>query len=254
MTDFTVIIPARYASTRLPGKPLLDIAGKPMVQHVYHRAQESNASEIYVATDDGKIEEAVKQFGGQCIMTSSNHPSGTDRLAECARILGLDDDHIIVNVQGDEPLLPAELINLVAENLAHQTEAGIATLCEKIHDRGALFNPNVVKVVKNEAGMAMYFSRAPIPWARDFFAENTEGLAPSMDCYRHIGIYAYRVGFLRSYVNWGTSPIETIEALEQLRALWHGVSIHVDVVKKTPPAGVDTPEDLERVRAILAKH
>ncbi len=253
MTEFTVIIPARYASTRLPGKPLLDIAGKPMVQHVYHRAQESKASEIYVATDSESIAEAVKGFGGQCLMTSPNHPSGTDRLAECARMLGLDDDHIIVNVQGDEPLLPAELINLVAENLAHQADAGIATLCEKIHDRDALFNPNVVKVVTNEAGMAMYFSRAPIPWARDFFAENAQGLAPAMDCYRHIGIYAYRVGFLRSYVDWGTSPIEIIEALEQLRALWHGVSIHVDVVKKTPPAGVDTPEDLERVRAILAK-
>ncbi|WP_020408751.1 3-deoxy-manno-octulosonate cytidylyltransferase [Hahella ganghwensis] len=253
MVEFTVIIPSRYASTRLPGKPLQDIAGKPMVQHVYHRAEESRASSIYVATDDHRIEAAVTAFGGGCLMTSANHPSGTDRLAECAALLELDDDHIIVNVQGDEPLLPADLINLVAENLASHSDAGIATLCEKIHDRETLFNPNVVKVVKDEAGMAMYFSRAPIPWARDFFAENSSGLDQSVDFYRHIGIYAYRVGFLRSYVNWGTSPIEVIEALEQLRALWHGVSIHVGVVTQSPPAGVDTPEDLQRVRSLLMK-
>ena len=252
MLSFTVIIPSRYASTRLPGKPLLDIAGKPMVQHVYERAGESAAANIYVATDDERISSAVTGFGGQYLLTSSQHPSGTDRLAECAKILALDDDHIIVNVQGDEPLLPAELINMVAENLAHHTDAGMATLCERIHDRSALMNPNVVKVVKNEAGMALYFSRAPIPWARDFFADNKEGLPSGADFFRHIGIYAYRVGFLRSYVSWGVSPLETIEALEQLRALWHGVNIHVDVVRQAPPAGVDTQEDLDRVRAVLA--
>ncbi len=252
MLPFTVIIPSRYASTRLPGKPLLDIGGKPMVQHVYERAGESAATEIFVATDDDRIKSAVSDFDGQCLLTSTQHPSGTDRLAECARLLELDDDHIIVNVQGDEPLLPAELINLVAGNLSHHSDAGIATLCERIHDRAALLNPNVVKVVKNEAGMALYFSRAPIPWARDFFADSKEGLPPGADFFRHIGIYAYRVGFLRSYVDWGVCPLETVEALEQLRALWHGVDIHVDVVRQAPPAGVDTPEDLERVRAVLA--
>ncbi len=251
MTDFTVIIPARYASTRLPGKPLLDIAGKPMVQHVVERARESAATAIYVATDDQRIATACEQAGIAYLMTAATHPSGTDRLAECAQILDLDDEQIIVNVQGDEPLLPPKLVDLVATNLALHPEAGIATLCEKIHDRATLMNPNAVKVVKDEAGLALYFSRAPIPWARDFFAENAETLPETYDYYRHIGIYAYRVGFLRDFVNWGSCMLEKIEALEQLRAMWHGVAIHVDVVSQAPPPGVDTPEDLELVRQLL---
>jgi 3-deoxy-manno-octulosonate cytidylyltransferase (CMP-KDO synthetase) len=251
MSGFTVIIPARFASTRLPGKPLLDIGGKPMIQHVFERASESQAGAIHVATDDQRICEALASKNIPCLMTSSEHPSGTDRLAECAVLLDLDDDHIVVNVQGDEPLIPAELINQVAENLANHPEAGIATLCEKIHDRGTLTNPNAVKVIKNEAGMALYFSRAPIPWARDYFAQYAQGMPAAYDYYRHIGIYAYRVGFLHDYVNWGSCMLEKIEALEQLRAMWHGVQIHVHVVTEAPPPGVDTEQDLERVRKIL---
>ena len=251
MSPYTVIIPARYASTRLPGKPLLDIGGKPMVEHVFRRAQKSKATSIYVATDDLRINGVLEGGSIPCLMTSPNHPSGTDRLAECAEQLDLDDDQILVNVQGDEPLIPPELIDRVAKNLASNPEAGIATLCEKIHDRATLNNPNAVKVIKNEAGMALYFSRAPIPWARDFFAQNPQGLPETYDYYRHIGIYAYRVGFLHDYVNWGSCMLEKIEALEQLRAMWHGVQIHVDVVTKAPPPGVDTQEDLDRVREIL---
>ncbi|ABC29492.1 3-deoxy-D-manno-octulosonate cytidylyltransferase [Hahella chejuensis KCTC 2396] len=253
MSAFTIIIPARYGSSRLPGKPLLDIAGKPMIAHVYDRARESLAKRIYVATDDARIAEAVEGFGGSVLMTRADHPSGTDRLAECADTLELDDDEIVVNVQGDEPMLPAELISQVANNLAANPQAGIATLCERIHDRETLFNPNAVKVVKNEAGMALYFSRAPIPWARDYFADADAGLPPTYDFYRHIGIYAYRVGFLRDYVTWGSCPLEGIESLEQLRAMWRGVPIHVDVAAKAPPAGVDTEADLQRVRAVMAK-
>lgn len=251
MTRFTVIIPARYASSRLPGKPLVPIAGKPMIRLVVDRANESNAASIYVATDDDRISEVLQAADIPCLMTSAQHPSGTDRLAECASQLDLDDDDIVVNVQGDEPLIPAALINQVAENLASYPEAGIATLCEKIHDRDTLMNPNVVKVVKDEAGMALYFSRAPIPWARDFFVHNRVGLPETDDYYRHIGIYAYRVGFLHDYVNWGSCMLEKIEALEQLRALWHGVKIHVHVVTEAPPPGIDTEADLERVRKML---
>lgn len=255
--SFSVIIPARYASTRLPGKPLQDIHGKPMVQHVFERAMESQAARCHVATDDQRIFDAVVGFGGNALMTLSSHPSGTDRLAECANQLELDDSDIIVNVQGDEPLLPADLINLVADNLARNEGAGIATLAERIHDSATLFNPNAVKVVMDEAGMALYFSRAPIPWARDHFAKDgfsagDQGFPDNFDYYRHIGIYAYRVGFLRDYVSWGASMLEQIESLEQLRALWHGVKIHVGVVKQAPPPGVDTPEDLETVRKMLA--
>lgn len=251
MSPFTVVIPARYASTRLPGKPLLDIGGKPMIQHVFERAAESLASNIYVATDDGRVGKVLAEAGIPWLMTSSKHPSGTDRLAECAVQLDLDDEQIVVNVQGDEPLIPAELINQVADNLAMHPQAGMATLCEKIHSRDTLMNPNVVKVVKDEAGMALYFSRAPIPWARDYFAQASEGLPEAFDYYRHIGIYAYRVGFLRDYVNWGSCMLEKTESLEQLRAILHGVGIHVHVVTTTPPPGVDTEADLERVRRIL---
>jgi len=251
MVNFTAVIPARYASSRLPAKPLLDIEGSTMIQHVFNRAAESNAEHIYVATDDQRIAKVLEKVSIPYLMTSVDHPSGTDRLAECARLLDLDDDRIIVNVQGDEPLLPPALINQVAENLAMHPDAGISTLCEKIHDRATLMNPNAVKVIMNEAGMALYFSRAPVPWAREHFAGQSSGLPETYDYYRHIGIYAYKVGFLHDYVNWGSCMLEKIECLEQLRAMWHGVPIHVQVVTEAPPPGVDTPEDLERVRGII---
>lgn len=249
---FSVVIPARYASTRLPGKPLLDIAGKPMIQHVYERACDSDAAEVVIATDDPRIFQAAEGFGAKAVMTAATHNSGTDRLEEVASQLGYSDDHIVVNVQGDEPLIPADLINQVAHNLAAETEASIATLCERIHDRASVFNPNVVKVVFDHKGMAHYFSRATIPWARDAFAAGQpETLPADVHWYRHIGIYAYRVSLLKAFVQWAPAPLEVTESLEQLRALWNGARIHVAEAGVTPAPGVDTEADLERVRAIL---
>ncbi|MFE8071644.1 3-deoxy-manno-octulosonate cytidylyltransferase [Marinobacteraceae bacterium S3BR75-40.1] len=249
---FTVIIPARYASTRLPGKPLLEIAGKPMIQHVFERASESDAGEVVVATDNQSIMDTVESFGARALMTREDHASGTDRLEEVVTQLGMPHDAIVVNVQGDEPLIPPALINQVARNLEAHPEASIATLCDTISDIEAVFNPNVVKVVFDQKGMAHYFSRAPIPWARDAFADGQpQALPEGTAYYRHIGIYAYRVGFLKEYVTWSASPLESAESLEQLRALWKGHAIHVDITRETPPAGVDTQADLERVRAHL---
>jgi 3-deoxy-manno-octulosonate cytidylyltransferase (CMP-KDO synthetase) len=257
---FSVVIPARYASTRLPGKPLLDIVGKPMIQHVYERAMESEAKQVVIATDDDRIRIAAEAFGARVVMTSPDHPSGTDRLEEVVSKLGYYLDDIVVNVQGDEPLIPARIINQVAHNLAAETEASIATLCEQVTDINTVFNPNVVKVIFDQQGMASYFSRAPIPWARDYFSDVSGGQGQALPdpivlkkvhFYRHIGIYAYRVKLLKSYVKWPVSPLEKAESLEQLRALWHGEKIHVDVVDETPPAGVDTQLDLDRVRAYL---
>lgn len=249
--SFHVIIPARYSSTRLPGKPLLDIAGKPMVRHVYEKSQQSQAEHVIVATDDERIYKAVDAFGADVVMTLDSHPSGTDRLQEVAQKLNLGDEAIIVNVQGDEPLIPPVLIDQVAKNLADHPEAGVATLCERLHDLESVLNPNVVKVVFDHQGFANYFSRAPIPWSRDTFTENEKRLSDKAEYYRHIGIYAYRVGFLRDYVSWSPSMTEQVESLEQLRALEHGVKIHVDVAQIVPPGGVDTPEDLERVRGMF---
>ncbi|PCJ20183.1 MAG: 3-deoxy-manno-octulosonate cytidylyltransferase [Gammaproteobacteria bacterium] len=250
MNDFVVVIPARYGSTRLPGKPLLDIAGKPMVQHVYERASESAAQQVLVATDDERIVEAVKSFGGEVMMTAADHVSGTDRLAEVARNLGLGNSDIVVGVQGDEPLIPPAIINQVAENLAKHSEASIATLQEKIEDLETLNNPNVVKVVRDLKNMALYFSRAPIPYARDEFAE--QRFPTDSDYFRHVGMYAYRVEFLNLYSAWAPCELEQLEKLEQLRALWQGHKIHVETALQLPGAGVDTPEDLQRVRDILA--
>lgn len=251
MTEFHVVIPARYASTRLPGKPLVDIAGKPMIQHVYERTQESMASQVLVATDDTRIVEAVEGFGGKVCLTRADHPSGTDRLAEVATMLGLADDDIMVNVQGDEPLIPAAAINQVAANLAQFPEAGIATLCEPIVDVATFLDPNVVKVCRSSDNLAHYFSRAPIPWPRDHFQKDRNSLPEGFAAFRHIGIYAYRVGFLHRYVTWSPAVLETTECLEQLRALWNGVKIHVEEACVAIPAGVDTPHDLDKVRAIL---
>ncbi|AEF22849.1 3-deoxy-manno-octulosonate cytidylyltransferase [Pseudomonas fulva] len=248
---FTVVIPARYASTRLPGKPLQDIAGKPMVQHVWEQACKSGATQVVVATDDARIVEACKGFGAEVLLTRVDHNSGTDRLAEVAAALGLAADAIVVNVQGDEPLVPPSIIDQVAANLAGNPQAGIATLAEPIEDVAALFNPNVVKVASDLNGLALTFSRAPLPWARDAFAADRDALPAGVPYRRHIGIYAYRTGFLQDFVAWGPCWLENTECLEQLRALWHGVRIHVADALEAPPAGVDTQEDLDRVRRLL---
>ena len=250
--SFAVLIPARYASTRLPGKPLSDIAGKPMVVRVAERAHASGAQRVIIATDDERIRDAASQHGIDAILTRSDHPTGTDRLAEAAVQLKLDDRAIVVNVQGDEPLLEPSLIKGVAEELRSHADASIATACHVIEDPTEAFNPNVVKVVLDHAGYALYFSRATIPWARDAFASGREKVPRGLPLYRHYGLYAYRVGFLRHYPSLAPAQIERFEALEQLRALWHGYRIAVRITVGTPAPGVDTQEDLERVRALYA--
>lgn len=250
--NFTVVIPARYASTRLPAKPLKEIAGKPMIQHVYERACESLAAKVIIATDDVRIESVVKKFGAEVCMTSVNHASGTDRLQEVVKKLGLNDDEIVVNVQGDEPLIPAKVINQVAQNLAAMNEASMATLSEPIHSLFDFRNPNVVKVVADVNGRALYFSRAPIPWARDHFANvDVNELPANFIAQRHIGIYAYRVGLLHKFVTWSPAPLEKIESLEQLRVIWNGQVIHIAEALVQVPGGVDTEEDLQRVKLFL---
>lgn len=246
---FTVVIPARYQSTRLPGKPLADICGKPMVQRVYEQALQAGAERVVVATDDVRVQQAVKAFGGEVCMTSPDHESGTERLAEVVQKLRIDASHIIVNVQGDEPLIPPAIIAQVADNLAI-SHTPMATLAVEITDEAEIFNPNVVKVVTDQDGYALYFSRAAIPWDRDHFATGSKTVAQPL--LRHIGIYAYRAGFINTYVNWAPSALEKIESLEQLRVLWYGEKIHVDVAQEAPAAGVDTPEDLEAVRRIVS--
>jgi 3-deoxy-manno-octulosonate cytidylyltransferase (CMP-KDO synthetase) len=240
--NFHVIIPARYASTRFPGKPLAEIAGKPMVVHVCERAAKSGAAAVHVATDDRRIADAVRRHGYRAIMTRAGHASGTDRLAEAAKKLKLGDASIVVNVQGDEPLIAPSLIRKVGVLLEKKREASVSTACHAIHDPGAAVNPNVVKVVLDAEGYALYFSRAPIPYPRE----------PGAPYYRHAGIYAYRVSFLKKYSRLRPSPLEKAEALEQLRVLWHGHRIAVAVSATEIPPGVDTPQDLEAVRKILA--
>ncbi len=249
---FTVLIPARYTSTRLPGKPLADIGGKPMVVRVAERAAASGASRVVVATDDARVRDAVVAHGFDACLTRADHPTGTDRLAEAARLLGLPPEAIVVNVQGDEPLLEPALIRRMAELLAAHPDAAIATACHPIDAVAEAFAPNVVKVVLDRNGYALYFSRATIPWARDAFAATRERLPDDLPIYRHYGLYAYRASFLARFPALEGAPIEHFEALEQLRALWHGFRIVVEVTHGTPAPGVDTPEDLERVRAILA--
>lgn len=249
MSGFRVIIPARFASTRLPGKPLLMLDDKPMIQHVIARALESNADEVLVATDDTRIAEAVKDMPVSVCMTAAHHATGTDRLAEVVAQHQWPDDSIIVNLQGDEPEMPAALLLQVFEALQQHPQAALATLCTPIRDAGELFDPNVVKVVMTAAGFASYFSRAVIPWHRDWFAtRGTPSLPDSSPCYRHLGIYAYRAGFLRRFASWQQAPTEQAESLEQLRALWHGEQIHVSVASCLPPVGIDTAADLARVR------
>lgn len=250
MSEFRVIIPARFASTRLPGKPLLDIGGKTMIQRVYEQACKSNAVDVVVATDDARIEAAAQAFGANVVMTSSQHESGTDRLQEVVSKLGLADTDIVVNVQGDEPLIPPQVIDQVARNLAG-SQAGISTLSEIIDDPEFVFDPNIVKVVCDARGYALYFSRAPIPWCRATYQAGRGELPTIMPVQRHIGIYGYRVSLLHDFVKWGPCALEKTESLEQLRAMWHGVRIHVEPALQTPPPGVDTQDDLDRVRRHL---
>jgi 3-deoxy-manno-octulosonate cytidylyltransferase (CMP-KDO synthetase) len=250
--SFSVVIPARYSSSRLPGKPLKDIAGKPMIQHVYERALESEAKEVIIATDDIRIQEVAEAFGARVCMTNPDHASGTDRLQEVVSQLNYYADDIVVNVQGDEPLIPPRVINQVAHNLSAEKDASIATLYEPIESIEDVFNPNIVQVVTDKNDFALYFSRAPIPYARDAFAKSKETMPEGVTFKRHIGIYAYRVNLLNSFVKWDEAPIETTECLEQLRALWNGERIHVALADEIPPGGVDTEEDLERVRAYFA--
>jgi 3-deoxy-manno-octulosonate cytidylyltransferase (CMP-KDO synthetase) len=250
--SFHVVVPARYASTRLPGKPLADIAGKPMVVHVVEAALRSAATDVCVATDDQRVRVAVEAHGHRVVMTRVDHASGTDRIAEVVDAMGWRDEELVVNVQGDEPLIEPALIDAVADALgkvSHGSTPSMSTAAHPLTSAADFFNPNVVKVVCDWVGRAMYFSRAPMPWARDAFAADRSQLPGNLGALRHIGIYGYRAGFLREYGRLAPSPIEGIEALEQLRVLWHGHEIHVAVFDHPPQPGVDTPEDLERLRA-----
>lgn len=245
---FTVIVPARYASSRFPGKPLADLGGRPMVARVCERAAKSGAAAVHVATDDERIAAAVREHGHSALMTRADHVSGTDRIAEAARILKLKDADVVVNVQGDEPLISPQLISQVAGALEKQPEASVATACHAIHDEASLINPNVVKVALDAKGYALYFSRSQIPYPREGIHEaRQKGGA----WYRHAGIYAYRVGFLSRFSALQESPLEKTEALEQLRVLWHGYRIAVVISETEIPPGVDTPQDLEAVRRML---
>lgn len=254
MSEFFAVIPARFASTRLPGKPLADIHGKPMVVRVAERAQASGAAGIWVATDHDGVAAAVAEQGYRAVMTSPDCASGTDRLAEVASQLGWADDVVVVNVQGDEPLIDPVLIRATAQALFDHPAASMATVSHRIHDPAEAFNPNVVKVVTDKDGYALYFSRAPIPWARDDWADAGERdkLPPTLPLQRHIGLYAYRVGFLKAYPGLSRPEIEVFESLEQLRALWHGYRIMVIESAHPIAPGVDTQDDLEKVRALLA--
>jgi 3-deoxy-manno-octulosonate cytidylyltransferase (CMP-KDO synthetase) len=246
---FKVVIPARYASTRLPGKPLVDIAGKPMIQHVYERARESGAEEVIIATDDERVARAARAADALVCMTSPEHSSGTERVEEVVGALGAPDDAIVVNVQGDEPMLPAGLIDQVAANLAANESADMATLAEPLADEAQMHDPSVVKVVFDNDGFALYFSRAPIPWCRD----ETDAPSGAASHHRHVGIYAYRAGFLHRNARRARCELERVEQLEQLRAIYTGARIHVQVVDCDTGPKVDTPEDLAQVRDLFAR-
>lgn len=250
MVDFHVVIPARHASTRLPGKPLLHIAGKPMVVRVAEQAAMSGAQQIWIATDHHAIANVVHEHGFKACITRDNHVSGTDRIAEVVERQGWPDECIVVNVQGDEPMMPPALIRAVAQHLHDHPECAIATACHAIDDEAAMKNPNIVKTVLDINGNALYFSRAPIPYPRDAFAAG-EGLPTQLPVLRHIGIYAYRASFLRAYGQLSPALIEQYESLEQLRALFHGYKIGVVIADEAPPGGVDTEQDLQATRDIF---
>ena len=242
-----IIIPARLQSTRLKYKLLLDLAGKPIIQHVYEKAQACGFDQVVIATDSDKIKEVAEKFGANVCMTSTTHQSGTDRLAEAVEKLLIDENDVIVNIQGDEPLIPVENVIQAAKLLLSKPEAVMSTLCEKIVDITEIHDSNCVKVVMNKNGFALYFSRAPIPWQRDVFDKGNANLG---DHYRHIGLYAYRVGFLKAYTQMQKSPLEQIESLEQLRVLWHDQKIAITEAKSKTPPGIDTIADLEKVKKL----
>lgn len=250
ISSMHIIIPARYASTRLPGKPLVDVSGRPLIQRVYDCAVKSGASQVIIATDDERVRQAAENFGARAVMTSARHRSGTDRLAEAIEKLDIGADEIVVNLQGDEPLMPPKLIREVADKLVSHEDAEMATACHAIDDRETLINPHVVKVVLDAKGCALYFSRAAIPWPRELMAGKGGGV---IRAFRHVGLYAYRAGFVRRYASWPACPPEEAEQLEQLRVLWHGERIVVHETHLLPGAGVDTPEDLERVRKLFSQ-
>lgn len=250
---FHIIIPARYASTRLPGKPLRQLAGKPILQHVYEQARKSRADSVIVATDDERIKQAAENFGAEVCMTATHHVSGTERLAEVIDHKGFKEDEIILNLQGDEPLMPPACLDQVAAVLINNTDCKMASLCEPIATAQDLFDPNVVKVVLNKNRHAIYFSRAPVPWHRDAFAGDKHALPADPGLYfRHIGLYAYHAGFVKEYLNLPASPIEKVESLEQLRVLWHDYRIAMDIALEAPGPGIDTEADLHKVESLFA--
>ncbi|WP_455208411.1 3-deoxy-manno-octulosonate cytidylyltransferase [Kaarinaea lacus] len=258
--SFTVVIPARYASTRLPGKLLLELAGKPILQHVYERAKQSSAERVIIATDSPEILSAAETFSAEAVLTSAEHHSGTDRIAEVVEKYQLLDETMIVNVQGDEPLIAPENIDQVAQNLEHHSDASIATLCTQMNSLDDVLNPNMVKVVTDDLGYALYFSRAPIPWNRDHFGRIFQHQLEPVKIthlegayYCHMGIYSYRAGFLKKYVQLPQSPLEKIEALEQLRALSNGYKIHVGIAQHDKSMGIDTMDDYQRVKEIMER-
>lgn len=251
--SFSIIIPARYASTRLPGKPLLDIAGKPMIQHVYERAIDSGAEQVIIATDDERIKSAAEGFGAEVCLTAAHHQSGTERLSEVIESHNIADEHVVINLQGDEPLLPPRCLQQVAEGLANDSEAVIATLCTPAKSIDEIFDPHAVKVVRDHKQHALYFTRAPVPWDREHFHDKPELTDEQLGVYqRHIGLYGYRAGFVKEYIQLPVTQIEKIESLEQLRVMWHGYKIVVLDADEVPGPGVDTEEDLEEVRKLLS--
>ena len=253
--SFSIIIPARYASTRLPGKPLLEIAGKPMIQHVYERAAESGAEQVIIATDDKRIQKAVEWFGGDVCMTSDKHRSGTERLAEVIDKRKINENHIVINLQGDEPLLPPKCLQQVAKALEEDTDASVATLCTHVQSVDEIFDPHAVKVVLDHRQHALYFTRAPIPWDSEHFTDKPELTNEQLAVYRrHIGLYAYRAGFVKKYIELPQTDLEKIESLEQLRVMWHGFSIVVPLVDEIPGPGVDTEEDLKTIRKMMSEN
>lgn len=251
MGAFKVVIPARYGSSRLPGKPLINLAGKPMVQHVYERALGCGAEEVIIATDDQRIFDVAKAFGADVVMTDPKHENGTERLAEVAALRGWADDVVVVNLQGDEPLVPSELVVKTAAGLLDNPEAGMSSLCTPIHSASDAFDPNVVKVVRDAKGFALYFSRATIPWDRDLYKVSKERVSERMPLFRHIGMYGYRASFLKQYRAMQPCVLEQTESLEQLRALYYGIKIHMGVIDVPPGHGVDTPDDVARVERLL---
>jgi 3-deoxy-manno-octulosonate cytidylyltransferase (CMP-KDO synthetase) len=247
--EFRVIIPVRYESSRLPGKPLVDICGKPMIQHVYERAKDSGAESVVIATDSDEVCEVAEGFGAQVCMTLPDHQSGTERLSEAVEALEYDDDEIIVNVQGDEPLINPAVITQVARDLSEHEPVKVASICEPIHNLEDLTNSHIVKVVLNRRSFAMFFSRSPIPWQLGL--KDGSEIDLTENYFRHVGLYAYRVSVLKDYVNWTESPYEALESLEQLRVLWNGHKIHMSVSQKQSGPGVDTQDDLEKVRELM---